>query len=347
MTHKILKIIILIKIIIPVDTVFSQPYLCSDDNTSLLGLNNPLSTYNNENGFHVCFTSPEVFQAKIIDINLIKSDNSTKSLLSTDHIPKYRDLLSDNYSIIKNLDLSSGTYDGVYKSLEIILDNEFKISAKASYSGSGPIGTKYCHTRHVGLNSFQGSANGIPSKLGDNNTTSVNDNADSGSYEVPGSEGGTSSYNDPGITIFRYDGSPGVFDGISGVDRVYIGSTTNEGAYWSKLEYTLSGDVKKGYMMTLDSNKNYTRNPTKYNTSTNTGSRNSYYVLWKFDFSNDLVIDSSLKSSIEVLYDYTKAIGFAFGWRSSGTNYWNDSPGCHRMVIGPIGISLSLTKHTE
>ena len=53
--------------------------------------------------------------------------------------------------------------------------------------------------------------------------------------------------------------------------------------YWSKLEYTL-GDVKKGYMMTLDSNKNYTRNPTKYNTSTNTGSRNSYYVFGNLIF---------------------------------------------------------------
>jgi len=344
---RITKLIFIIKFLFFANQIFAQPYLCTDNNTSLLGLNNVLSQYNSGSGFYVCFTSPKVFQAKIVELNLINSDNASKSLLPSDYVPTYRDLLSDNYSIINNLDLSSGTYDGVYTSLEIILDNEYKISANASYSGSGPSNTKYCHTRHVGLNSFQGSADGIPSKLGSTSTDNVTDNANSGSYEVPESDGGVSSYSDPGLTIFRFDGSPGVFEGISGVDRVYQGSTTNEGAYWSKLEYTLSGDVNNGYMMTLDSDKKYTRNPTKYNTSTNTGSRNSYYVLWKFNFSNNLVIDSSLKSSIEVLYDYTKAIGFAFGWKSGSTNYWNDDPGCHRMVIGPIGISLSITKHSD
>lgn len=324
------------------------PFLCSENQVSFLGLNNGQSAYDNGgSGFYVCFTSPQKMEAKIQALNLVKADGTRVSLLPQGYNPTYQDLVAGNLKLVDSLSLSQGSYDGVYSGIELVVDNEIKIVANASYSGAELAGgTKYCHTTDVGLNSFQGSLDGIPSAFGSSNTVSVTKNAFSGTYETPASPGGTSSYDAPGTTIFRFDGSPGVSPGLTGVERVLQAtSTTLEGAYWAKISYTLSGDATSGEMKILDRNFAYTRQPTLYDVNTNTGSRNSKYVSWLINFTNDLIIDSTTNSTIDLKFDFTKAVGFAFGYRFNGTSpaTWNTTD-CHRMVVGALGVSLSITK---
>jgi len=319
------------------------PYLCSENKTSKLGLNNSWTSFLNQgSGFYVCFTSPQKMEAKIFELNLIKSDGSKVSLLNSQYTPIYQDLVSGNIKLVDNLSLASGSYDGTYTGIQLIIDNEIKISANASYQGTELAAgvTKYCYTREVGLNSFQGTANGIPFKFGSSNTATTSDNANPGSYEIPASAGGSSSYSAPGATVFRFDGSPGVLSGMEGVDRVFIGSLTTEGAYWSKVRYVLSGDASSGVMETLDNTKTYTRNPTLYDTNTNVGTRNSKYISWTVNFAKDLVINSTVNSTINLNFDFAKAVGFAFGY-DDGVASWN-STDCHRMILGPLGVSLSI-----
>jgi len=347
-----------------------QTPLCSDNQSAFISLDNTNGTY----GFFTCYTKPEAFQLKIFKVSLIKKDGSGKVDIYTPSSPTYQDLISGQVNLLEDLDLTSGNYNGVYSGIEIIFDNDIKIKAKAQYSGTdvpswGSLqnnGTGYCHTLAYNsttnpsfVSSFAGTANGNPARFGDHPT-------------FVDSEG--ASFTNPGLTTFRYLGSPMEGAGITGVDRVFTNSSgSTVGAYWAKVRYLVTGDASVATFSVLDSSYNETRYPTDSN-----GDRNITFAKYQFDFATDLVIDSATNQVIDIKFNLDKSIGFSWNFSNSGsssyaytaqnnsvsdsgtyyyqknnqaTDYesWNGSsyanqyPDCLRMFIGQVGFTLTAT----
>ncbi len=328
--------------------------LCTDNQTAFVSLDNTSGNY----GFYACYTKPQAFKLKIVRASLIKADGSGSVEIYAPTSPTYVDLIAGEFDLLKDLDLSSGLYDGTYSGIEIIYDNDLQIKARAEYSGSdlpswgSRTGSKgYCHTLGYNattdpayMDSFAGTANGNPRRLGD-------------SPVFEDSEG--TSYMNPGLVTFRYLGSPMVGAGIQGVNRVYIGSGTTEGAYWAKVRYSATGDASTTDFSILDTAMAETRN-----------SSSARYARYIFNFSNNLSINSASNQTIEIAFDLTKAIGFAWNYTSGGDGTYaysngsysdggsyyytkgrnagdteqaaNGYPDCLRMLVGMVGFSLTL-----
>jgi hypothetical protein len=342
--------------------------LCSDNQTAFVSLDNTSGNY----GFYACYTKPEAFKIKIVKASLVKADGSGVVDIFTPSTPTYEDLIAGEVNLLRNLDLSTGTYNGTYSGIQIIFDNELQIKAKADYAGtdlpswSGRVGTKgFCHTLAYNagttpayLDSFAGTANGNPNKFGDSPTFTDSEGA---------------SFTNPGLTTFRYLGSPMVGAGITGVDRVYVGSTgTTEGAYWAKVNYSANGAATSADFSVLDTNYSETRRPNLYDATLNRDVRNAYFGKYVFNFANNLVLSSTTNQTIEIKFDLSKAIGFSWNYSTSGdgnyaytagnsahsdggTYYYNKGrnaadaeesgnnyPDCLRMFIGQVGLVLNL-----
>jgi hypothetical protein len=342
----------------------TQTPLCADGQTAFVSLDNT----SGNSGFYACYVKPESYQLKIVKVSLVKADGSGNIDVYTPSTPTYQDLISGEVNLLQDLDLSSGTYDGTYSGIEIIFDNDILIKAKASYTGSDLPNwstrngtTGYCHTLAYTspnyISSFAGSGNGNPTKFGD-------------SPSFVDSEG--ASFSNPGLTTFRYMGSPMVGAGITGVDRVYLGSSgTSEGAYWAKVTYVTTGDASTADFSVLDGSYAETRRPELYDATLNRNVRNALYAKYKFNFANSITINSSAKQIVEIKFDLNKAIGFAWNYSSSGDgnyvytgtnhsdsqNYYYDKgrgasdyeesangyPDCLRMFIGQINLAVTLT----
>lgn len=352
-----------------------QTPLCSDNQTAFISLDNTTGSY----GFFTCYTKPEAFELKIIKVSLIKKDGSGNVDIYTPSSPTYQDLISGQVNLLEDLNLRSGNYNGVYSGIEIIFDNDIKIKAKAQYSGSdvptwGSLqnnGVGYCHTLAYNatttpsfVNSFAGTASGNPSRFGDHPT-------------FVDSEG--ASFANPGLTTFRYLGSPMEGAGITGVDRVFANSAgSTVGAYWAKVRYLVTGDASVATFSVLDSSYNETRYPNIYDPQSNSDVRNARFAKYQFDFANDLVIDSTTNQVIDIKFNLDKSIGFSWNYSSSGSSsyahtaqnnsvsdggtyyyeksrqaadyeswngssYANQYPDCLRMFIGQVGLTLTAT----
>jgi hypothetical protein len=334
--------------------------LCASNETAFVSLDGTSGSY----GFFACYVKPISYQLKIIKASLIKADGSTVDIYNPASAT-YQDIVAGEVNLLEGLDLTSGTYDGEYKGLILIFDNDIRVKARASYSGegipawSGRVGsTAYCHTLAYGpgsdpdhLTSFAGTANGNPGKFGDHPTFKDSKEA---------------SFESPGLSTFRYLGSPMTGAGIVGKQKV-----TN-GAYWTSVTYDTTGASSTADFDILDANFQKTADPEVYNSSTNRSDRNARYGRYQFNFKSNFSITSSTKQLIEIKFDLTKAIGFAWNYSSNGqrvdnaksdsgtyyysmgrqaqdfeswngTDYSNGYPDCLRMFIGKIDLSVSST----
>ena len=295
-----------------------QTPLCSDNQSAFISLDDTSRT----NGFFTCYTKPEAFELKIIKVSLIRKDGSGNVDIYTPSSPTYQDLISGQVNLLEDLDLRSGNYNGVYSGIEIIFDNDIKIKAKARYSGSdvpswGGLqnnGVGYCHTLAYNsstnpsyVSSFEGSGNGNPGKFGDHPTFEDSEGA---------------SFANPGLTTFRYLGSPMEGAGITGIDRVFANSNGSVvGAYWAKVRYLVTGDASVATFSILDSNYIETRNPNLYDAQSNRDVRNAYFAKYKFDFASDLVIDATTNQVIDIKFNLDKSIGFSWNYSNDGSSY--------------------------
>jgi hypothetical protein len=334
---------------------------CDSNEIAYLSLDGTSGSY----GFFSCFVKPLSYQLKIVKASLVKADGSGLVDIYTPQSPVYQDLVSGEVNLLDGLDLTSGQYAGDYSGLVIIFDNDIRIKARAKNSGidlsnwlgwaSGVEKTAYCHTLERSpttvpdhLNSFAGSANGNPSHYGDHPTFE----------DVQGT-----SYSNPGLSTFRYLGSPMTGAGIIGRARV------SGGVYQTSVTFDTKGATSSVDFDILDSNFQVTNQPEIYNPNTNRNDRNAKYARYDFKFKNNFSIASTTKQLIDVKFNLDRAIGFAWSYRSSGittlgdygsymydknkgsanygswngTNYNNGYPDCLRMFIGKIDMSVTST----
>jgi hypothetical protein len=337
---------------------------CDSNEIAYLSLDGTSGSY----GFFSCFVKPLSYQLKIVKASLVKADGSGLVDIYTPQSPVYQDLVSGEVNLLDGLDLTTGQYAGVYSGLVIIFDNDIRIKARAKYSGSdlsnwagwgsGVEKIAYCHTLERSpttvpdhLNSFAGSANGNPAHYGDHPTFE----------DVQGT-----SYSNPGLSTFRYLGSPMTGSGIIGRAKVA------NGVYQTSVTFDTKGATSSVDFDVLDSGFQVTNQPEVYNQNTNRSDRNARYARYEFKFKSNFSIASTTKQLIDIKFDLDRAIGFAWSFSSNGssgsavsgdygsyfydgnngsanygswngTNYYNGYPDCLRMFIGKIDLSVTST----
>jgi hypothetical protein len=326
--------------------------VCDSNEVAYLSLDGTAGTY----GFFSCFVKPLSYQLKIIKASLVKVDGTLVDIYMPGS-PTYQDLVLGEVNLLEGLDLTQGTYDGVYSGLIIVFDNDIRVKARAKYSGSdlsswsgwasGVEKTAYCHTIERSsetspdhLNSFAGSANGNPMHYGDHPTFE----------DFRGT-----SYRNPGLATFRYIGSPMTGSGITGRAKV------SGGVYQTSVTFSADGAASTVDLDILDTNSSITNQ-----------ANDARYASYKFNFKNNFSIASSTKQLIEIKFDLDRAIGFAWSFSNNGASVspvigdygtyyynrnnqssdygsWNGSdykngyPDCLRMFIGKIDLSVTST----